>query len=150
VLAERPLPADLEERLSALAEAWLADVDLAAVYLFGSRARGVAGSRSDVDLAVILATRLDADARWRKRLDLITRASEVLATDAIDVVVLEDAPSALGHRVLRDGRLLCERDPLRRTIVAEDVMRRYLDEEHLRRELDRALAERVREDRFAR
>lgn len=150
MLAERPLPSDLEERLSALVEDWRADADLAALYLFGSRARGVAGPRSDVDLAVTLRPGLDEAARWRKRLDLIGRAAEILGTDAVDVVALDDAPTALGHRVLRDGRLLCERDPRRRTIVAEDIMRRHLDEEYLRRELDRALAERVREDGFAR
>jgi predicted nucleotidyltransferase len=150
VLAERPLPPDLPERLSALAEAWRSEADLAALYLFGSLARGTAGLRSDVDLAVILRRDLDAGGRWRKRLELIGRASDLLGTDAVDVVVLEDAPSALGHRVLRDGRLLCERDSARRTAVAEDVMRRYLDEAYLRSELDRALAERVREDRFAR
>jgi hypothetical protein len=61
----------------------------------------------------------------------------------VDVVLLEEAPSAVGQRILRDGRLLCERDPTRRTTVAEGVLRRYLDEEYLRRELDRALAERV-------
>jgi predicted nucleotidyltransferase len=144
------LPSDLDARLSGLAAAWRDDADLAAAYLFGSRARGDAGPRSDVDLAVILRTGLDADERWRKRLELIGRASEALGTDAVDVLVLDDAPSAVGHRVLRDGRLICERDPARRTAVAEDVMRRYLDEEYLRKELDRALAERVREGRFAR
>jgi predicted nucleotidyltransferase len=149
VLAERPLPPDVDERLSTLASEWAADVDVAAAYLFGSRARGTAGPRSDVDLAVALRVGLDAAARWKKRLDLIASASRTLSTDAVDVVVLEDAPSALGHRVLRDGRLLCERDPVRRTAVAESVMRRYLDEEFLRKELDRALAERVREGRFA-
>jgi predicted nucleotidyltransferase len=143
------LPPDVDERLSTLASEWAADVDVAAAYLFGSRARGTAGPRSDVDLAVALRVGLDAAARWKKRLDLIASASRTLSTDAVDVVVLEDAPSALGHRVLRDGRLLCERDPVRRTAVAESVMRRYLDEEFLRKELDRALAERVREGRFA-
>jgi hypothetical protein len=51
VLADRPLPADLEQRIAALAGAWRDDHDLAALYLFGSRARGKAHPRSDVDLA---------------------------------------------------------------------------------------------------
>lgn len=144
------MPEDLDARLTALAKAWRSDSDLGAVYLFGSRARGDAQPSSDVDLAVILRAGLEGDERWRKRLELVGAASELLGTDAVDVVVLEDAPSALGHRVLRDGRLLFELDPHRRTAVAEDIMRRYLDEEYLRRELDRGLAERVRERRFAR
>jgi predicted nucleotidyltransferase len=150
MLAEGPLPADLEQRIVALAGAWEADPDLAAVYLFGSRAAGAAGPRSDVDLAVVLRGDLDASARWRKRLDLIGDACARLGTDAVDVVVLEDAPALLGHRVLARGRLLCERDPRRRVHVTEGIMRQYLDEAHLRAVLDAGLARRVREGRFGR
>ena len=150
MLAERPLPADLDRRLVALARAWEADPDLAAVYLFGSRAVRAAGPRSDVDLAVALRGGLEASARWRKRLDLIGDACARLGTDAVDVVVLEDAPALLGHRVLARGRLLCERDPRRRVQVAERVMRQYLDEAHLRAVLDAGLGRRVREGRFGR
>ena len=34
MLAERPLPADLDQRLESLARAWAGDPDLAAAYLF--------------------------------------------------------------------------------------------------------------------
>jgi hypothetical protein len=150
MLAERPVPADLEARLAALGRIWADDPEIATVYLFGSRARGVAFAHSDIDLGLILASGLDGDQRWRKRLDLLRSATEVLGTDAVDLVVLEDAPIVLAHRILRDGRRLDERDPHRRTQVAEDVMRRYADEEYLRRELDRGLTDRLREGRFAR
>ena len=141
---------DLDARLAALALHWARDAEVAAVYLFGSRARGAASVRSDVDLAVVLAAGLDAERRWRKRLDLITEATGMLGTDAVDLLVLEDAAIPVAHRVLRDGHLLAERDAARRTQVAEYVMRRYLDEEYLRRELDRGLSDRLREGRFAR
>jgi predicted nucleotidyltransferase len=150
VLAERPLPKDFETRLARLVHAWGDDSDIAAAYLFGSRARGSASARSDIDLAVILDGGLDADQRWSKRLDLLSRGTEILGTDALDLVVLEDAPIVLAHRVLRDGRLLFELDPCRRTQIAEGVMCRYLDEEYLRREIDRGLADRLHEGRFAR
>jgi len=149
VLAERPLPQDLDERIRVLAEAWAHDPAIAAVYLFGSRASGRPGPRSDVDLAVTLVAGLDAAARWRKRLDLTADASHRLGTDGVDVVVLEDAPTVLGHRVLGHGKILCEPQPRRRTGVAEGILRRYLDEEPLRRILDAGLAQRIREGRFA-
>jgi predicted nucleotidyltransferase len=53
MLAERPLPADLERRIRALPEVWGEDLDVAAVYLFGSRAGAHASPRSDVDIAVV-------------------------------------------------------------------------------------------------
>ncbi len=149
VLGERPLPDDLDERIRILADAWAMDPSIAAVYLFGSRASGRPGPRSDVDLAVTLAAGLDAAARWRKRLDLTGDASVRLGTDAVDVVVLEDAPTVLGHRVLGRGKLLCEPQPRRRAAVAEGILRRYLDEEPLRRILDAGLTQRIREGRFA-
>ena len=150
MLAERPLPEDLADRIDALSLAWSGDPDLAAIYLFGSRAGGRGGLRSDVDLAVVLRKELDADARWRKRLALLSDACQHLGTDAVDLVILEDAPAPLGHRVLKGGRLLHDPLPKRRAEVAEDILRRYLDEAYLRRVLDAGLAERLREKRFAR
>jgi predicted nucleotidyltransferase len=147
---ERPLPPDLESRLATLAREWSDDPDIAAVYLFGSRAAGKPGPRSDVDLAVVLRDDFDTDARWRKRLDLLADASRRLGTDGVDLVVLEDAPTVLAHRVLARGRMLCEPRPRRRAAVAESAMRRYLDEAHLRAVLDEGLAQRVREGRFGR
>src|SRR5205807_87036 len=83
VLAERPLPRDLDERLTSLAEQWSRDPEIAALYLFGSRAKGVAGPRSDVDLAVVLGAHIDEGQRFRKRLALLEAATRALATDAV-------------------------------------------------------------------
>jgi predicted nucleotidyltransferase len=148
--AERRMPEDLADRIDGLARAWSGDPDLAAIYLFGSRAGGRGGPRSDVDLAVVLREELDAAVRWRKRLTLLSDACQRLGTDAVDLVVLEDAPVPLGHRVLKWGRLLGDPLPQRRADVAERILRRYLDEAYLRRVLDAGLAERLREKRFAR
>ena len=150
MLADRPLPEDLNDRMDALVRAWSGDPDLAAIYLFGSRAGAQARPRSDVDLAVVLREELGADARWRKRLALLTDACRHLGTEAVDLVVLEDAPAPLGHRVLKRGRLLSDTQPRRRAAVAERILTQYLDEAYLRRVLDAGLAERLREKRFAR
>jgi predicted nucleotidyltransferase len=148
MLAERPLPDDLDARLGRLVQRFAADPQVAAAYLFGSRARAEAGPRSDVDLAVVLVEG-DVD-RFRKRLDLLDAATRELGTDAVDLVILEDAPTVLAHRVLAHGRLLLDQDPRRRTKVAFEVMRRYLDERWLHQVLDLGLARRVRENRLAR
>jgi predicted nucleotidyltransferase len=144
------MPEDLADRIDALSQAWSGDSDLAAIYLFGSRAGGRGGPRSDVDLAVVLREDLDADTRRRKRLALLSNACRRLGTDAVDLVVLEDAPAPLGHRVLKSGRLLRDVLPKRRTEVAEHILRRYLDEAYLRQVLDAGLAARLREKRFGR
>jgi predicted nucleotidyltransferase len=150
MLAERLLPDDLDDRIAALGRTWSGDPDLAAIYLFGSRAGAQGGPRSDVDLAVALREGLDADARWRKRLALLADACWRLGTDAVDLIVLEDAPAPLGHRVLKHGRLLGDIESRRRPAVAERILRQYLDEAYLRRVLDAGLAARLRDKRFAR
>jgi predicted nucleotidyltransferase len=88
--------------------------DVMAVYLFGSRARETATASSDVDVAVLyaeppapslegLGPALDIEADLERMLGL-----------PVQVVILNQAPVDLVHRVLRDGKLLIDRDPSRR------------------------------------
>ena len=84
------------------------DADVIAVYLYGSVARGSATASSDVDLAVLYGS---APARTFDALPLALEAEfERLLGREVQVLVLNDAPVDLVHRVLRDGKLLVERD----------------------------------------
>jgi predicted nucleotidyltransferase len=85
---------------------------IAAAYLFGSVARGTAGPRSDVDVGVLyqedppltlegLGLRLEGDL-------------ESLLRKPVQLVVLNHAPVDLAIRVLRDGKLLVDRDRSKR------------------------------------
>lgn len=141
---------DFEMKLDELARRWAQDPEIAAAWLHGSRARGTARPNSDVDLAVALRAGLSSRERWNKRLALLDQATARFGTDAVDLVILEEATSPLAHRVIRDGRRIVDSDPRRRVEVVEDVFRRYLDEAWLRRELDEGLHRRLAEQRFAR
>jgi uncharacterized protein len=81
---------------------------VAAVYLFGSTARGAARPGSDVDVAVLF------DAPPSPTLSgprLVIEGDLERALGApVDLVVLNDAPVDLRARVLRDGALLIDRD----------------------------------------
>ena len=85
---------------------------LVAAYLFGSRARGTATDRSDVDVAVLYAA-APGPGLAGLSLDLEADIERALGLP-VQVVVLNSAPVDLVHRVLRDGRLLLDRDPGRR------------------------------------
>jgi uncharacterized protein len=106
---------------------------IAAAYLFGSVARGEAGPRSDVDVAVLHETeppRGLAGLGLRLEGDL-----ERLLGLPVQLVVLDRAPVDLVHRVLRDGRLLADHDRSRRIAFEvrsrneffdlEPILRRY-------------------------
>jgi predicted nucleotidyltransferase len=74
------------------------------VWLFGSRARGDARPRSDIDLAIAAPA---ADARrWQAILDAIEDAPTLLR---VDVTRMEEAPEELRAEILRSGRVIHER-----------------------------------------
>jgi len=123
---------------------------VAAAYLFGSQARGAAGPLSDVDLAVVSDRSLPRSRRFDLQLELIGAATAVLATNEVDLVMLDDAPPLLRHRVIRDGLVLVDRDPSRRLTFQTRSVLEYLDTKPLRGELSRGLRHRLREDRFGR
>jgi predicted nucleotidyltransferase len=83
-----------------------------AVYLFGSTARGAAGAGSDVDIGLLFKTP-PASTLEGQPFD-VADALERLLGRAVDVVVLNSAPADVRIRVLRDGVLVFEGDPVSR------------------------------------
>lgn len=96
-----------------------------AAYLFGSFARDEATPSSDVDVAVLLE-----GGAPKTLAELPTRLAEdlgALARRPVDLVVLDGAPPDLIHRVLRDGRLLLDRDKSRRIAFEVKARNEYFD-----------------------
>jgi predicted nucleotidyltransferase len=99
--------------------------EVLAVYLFGSEARGTAGARSDIDIAVLLAH--DPPSTFAGLcLDLESTLARRLARE-VDLVVLNRAPPDLVHRVLRDARLLIDRDAAARIRFEVKARNEYFD-----------------------
>jgi predicted nucleotidyltransferase len=102
-----------------------------AVYLFGSFGRDEATGESDVDVAVLGLGR----PRTLEDLpvDLQHDLEEALGRP-VHVIPLECAPVDLVHRVLRDGRLVLDRDRTARIRFEVRARNEYFDlEPHLRR-----------------
>lgn len=105
-----------------------------------------------MDVAVLLANGTD-DLAFR--LELLGDLTAAVGTDAVDLVVLNEAPNELAFRVLRDGRLLVCRDEVcrdERVRVRHRVQTilNHLDLEPLRRIVARGLAHRLAEETFGR
>jgi predicted nucleotidyltransferase len=83
--------------------------EVVAAYLFGSVARGTPRAGSDVDVAVLYAEAPPVSLEGLP-LDLEAELERLLGAP-VQVVSLHRAPVDLVHRVLRDGRLLVDRDP---------------------------------------
>lgn len=111
-------------------------------YLFGSRARGEERAHSDIDVAVFVDEREVAPDPFGYRAALTSALMGGLGTNAVDVVVLNDAPPLLYHRVLRDGVRLLARD-LRATTRREGLaLSRHCDFVPQLAKIDAALRDR--------
>ena len=89
-----------------------APAELCAAYLYGSRARGTASDRSDLDLA-LLYRETPPTTLSGLPLDLESKFERIVGIP-VQAVILNSAPPDLVHRVLRDGTLVLDRDPGRR------------------------------------
>jgi predicted nucleotidyltransferase len=69
-------------------------------YFSGSQARGDAGPLSDVDVAVLLGDNLTPGEALALRLRLMEAVGRALCVERVDIVVLNDTPYLLQHRVI--------------------------------------------------
>ncbi|MBI3272668.1 MAG: nucleotidyltransferase domain-containing protein [Planctomycetes bacterium] len=102
--------------------------EIAAVYLFGSVARGDATPASDVDLGLVFRRRGDTALDHHRLLgDLASRLEALAPRRPIDLVVLESQGPLFCHRVLLEGALIYEADRDRRCDFESTSVVRALD-----------------------
>lgn len=119
------LPPDLDRRLAGLGDAvGASSPDVLFAYLFGSAATGQMMARSDVDVAVFAAPGADGHA---VRLSVARAVARQVGTDAVDVVLLNDAPVSLAGRVLTTRRVVLDRDPPARHVFESRTARMFQD-----------------------
>ena len=121
--------------------------DVVVAYLFGSTVRGEANILSDIDIAVLFKERLLQEETFDLQLELIGELTELLNTNNVDLVVLNDSPLLLTYNVICDGIIL-KSDELERVRFETRIMSRYLDERyHIERHAKESL-KRIAEDGF--
>lgn len=99
--------------------------DAAAVYVFGSLARGEGRADSDVDVAVLYGRPVVPGLAGLK-LALAGDLEERLGR-RVDLVVLDHQPPDLVHRVLRDGLLILENNRSARIRFEVTARNEYFD-----------------------
>jgi uncharacterized protein len=147
---EKGPPIDIDDAARARLRDALDCDGVVAASMFGSQATGRAGPLSDLDVAVWLDPTLSDSERFRLRLELTGLAASALATNEVDLVVLNDAPPLLKHRALRSGVRLLDRDPIARVRLESRAVSEYLDTRPLRERLTAAMRRRIDEGSFGR
>jgi predicted nucleotidyltransferase len=119
---------DLEQHLREFFQVHASDA--VAVYLYGSEARGTATAMSDVDLAILYPRQPESTF---EALPLSMEGDlERLLGRPVQIVVLNTAPSDLVHRVLRDGKMLVDRDRAARIRFEVRARNEFFDLEPVR------------------
>lgn len=136
-------PLDIEPCLEALRAYLAQNKDIAAAYLYGSYGTGAQTPLSDVDLAVLFFPQ--AKRGLKRVMEIESDLSKICQTGDINLLVLNDAPVLIQHRVISTGRLIHEKDQSTVNSFHEVVFKCYADfiMDYLAfcREYDRSLGE---------
>src|SRR5262249_11071946 len=105
---------------------------------------------SDIDVAVYLREPRPPASACGYVAELTSALMRALATNRVDVVVLNDAPPLLYHRVLRDGIRILSRDVRDTTTREGHALSRYCDFLPQLRKIDAAHHARIQGGHFGR
>ncbi|OGQ44559.1 MAG: hypothetical protein A3H42_06175 [Deltaproteobacteria bacterium RIFCSPLOWO2_02_FULL_46_8] len=125
----------------------LRDLGVVTLYLFGSRAQGVAGSLSDYDYGVLTSTKghKSGDDLYMALYDFLSPISpRTLKNDVIDIVFLQSGVSLeLQANVVEHGVVLFDDDPDLRAEYEAQVMMRMADIRPMLQGIDQAILQRI-------
>ena len=93
-------------------------------YLFGGLAKGSPLPLSDVDIAVFLKKGVNIA---ENKLEILGELIDILQTDEIDLVVLNTANLPLVMNILRNKKIIVDKDPFSRHVFESMMMRKYFD-----------------------
>ena len=114
-------------RFQELSAALATDKNIAAAYVFGSFARGIATALSDIDIAILFRRSVDESRYFDLRLDYLTRIMVLLRAERVDLVILNNAPLHIAYQAVSRGLLLVDGDRGYRVAFEADRIGRFLD-----------------------
>lgn len=119
--------------------------DIIALYLFGSRAKDVAGPLSDIDIAILLKEGLGKESYKEKESFYWSKANETLHTDEVSFVLLNIAPLTIQYGVITDSKVLYSKDDGLRLSFEERIINKYMDFRLILNEYDREFLKQIKE-----
>lgn len=107
------------------------EVDLA--YIFGSTVSGKTNALSDIDIAILIDKKQIKETLYPYgyKAHIIADLMKLLKTNRVDLVILNEAPLLLKHRVLYTGKLIYSKNESLRIQFQVECIDRYNDFKHL-------------------
>lgn len=93
-------------------------------YLFGGLTKGKSLPMSDVDIAVFLSGDVDCQ---DEKMEILRKLTDILKTDEIDLVVLNKASLPLTARIIKNKKILADKDVFLRHRFESLILRKYFD-----------------------
>ena len=112
-------------------------------------ARKLAGSFNDLDVGLLLLDKIKTAEYFDYQVYFVSELSKALETSDLDVVILNNASLLQRAQVINTWSLLFQRDQRRRVQFAARTTMEYLEFKKYDELQSKALAERVRGERFA-
>jgi len=128
----KKLPANIEDLIPQAVAYLQSRGDINFAYLFGSFGRGKHFPLSDVDIAVYLK---EPTVIQERKMEVLGTLIDILQTDEIDLVVLNNASLPLRMRILESKKVVVDREPFLRHRYESLTMREYFDFSILEREI---------------
>lgn len=136
------------EHIEELIENFKEDKDILALYVFGSYAKGNVKPLSDIDFAVVLNNTFPKEKYSKKRINLLNKAVEILKTEEIDLIILNQVSPFLGFQVIKGDRILFCRDNLKLVNMRVNILNKYFDFMPVINEYNKYLHLRIKEGKF--
>src|SRR5262245_36660975 len=107
--------------------------EILAAYIFGSVASGRARPDSDIDIGILVDSRMMRRNPLKYRLQLIADLGSALKRSDVDVIVMNEAPPALAQNIITKGKLIFERSRSARVAYQVRTLNLFLDTEPMRK-----------------
>ena len=118
------LPKDILDRIQYAANYLETRNDVLFAYLFGGLSKGEPKPLSDVDIAVYLSENAEC---IQAKSEIIENLVDILRTDEIDVIILNQSSLSLSMNVLKNNRVLVDKKPFLRHTYQSLIFRKYFD-----------------------
>lgn len=118
------LPKNILDRIQYAANYLETRSDVLFAYLFGGLSKGEPKPLSDVDIAVYLSENAEC---IQAKSEIIENLVDILRTDEIDVIILNQSSLSLKMNVLKNNRVLVDKKPFLRHTYQSLIFRKYFD-----------------------
>ena len=109
--------------------------EIEVAYIFGSVAQGKITPLSDIDIAILVDNqKIDENVyRYGYKAEILSDLIKLLKTNAIDLVILNEANTLLRHRILYYGKILHSKNEKKRIVFQTTTISKYNDYKQIMR-----------------